>query len=108
VAWVARVGLAFVFALGMLSPASGKLYEPEFEPEVEVGVDGEVVAREGTQARIMRRAACSSRGGRWVRAHARPRAPQRLEPTVPEPPPPRWTRPRRAPPPVEDDGLSIG
>jgi hypothetical protein len=107
-AWVARVGLALVFALGMLSSASGKLYEAEYEPEVEVEVNGEVIAREGKQARVARRTASSMHGGGRGQGLARPRAPQRLEPTVPEPPRPRWQRPRRPPAPVEDDGLSIG
>jgi hypothetical protein len=108
VAWAARVALALVFALGMMSSTSRKLTEAEYEPVVEVGEDGEALAREGKSARVVRRHDAARRMGGWVWTVSRPRAPQRLDPTVPEPTPPRWLRPRRAPPPADDDGPSIG
>lgn len=108
-AWVSRVVLACVFAIGMLGPTSRTLVEAEAEPEpaVEIGEDGEVIAREDDLLRLVRRGA--SRGGpRWARRLAQTRPPQRVDPTVPSPTPPRWQRPRRAPPPSDEDGAAIG
>lgn len=108
-AWVSRVVLACVFAIGMLGPTSRTLVEAEAEPEptVEIGEDGEVIAREDDLLRLVRRGAARGGSG-WARRLARARAPQQVDPTVPSPTPPRWQRPRRAPPPSDGDGPSIG
>jgi hypothetical protein len=109
VAWASRVVVAVLFAIGMLGSAARPLSEAEAEqePVVEIGEDGEVVAREDELVRIVRR--CAAHGGPWwARKRARSRAPLRLDPTAPEPTPPRWQRPRRAPPPSDEDDASIG
>jgi hypothetical protein len=108
VAWAARVGLALVFAIGMLSAGGGKLKEAEYEPQVEVAEDIEVAARNGRQARVVRRTLWSWRDDCRPPVLVRPRAPQQLEPSVPTPSRPCWQRPRRAPPPDEDDDMTIG
>jgi hypothetical protein len=107
-AWGSRIVLAVLFAIGMLGSATRPLPEAQAEePVVEIGEDGEVVAREDELVRLVRRKA--PRGGApWARRLGRTRPPARLDPTVPAPTPPRWRRPRRAPPPSEDDGPSIG
>lgn len=107
VAWVSRAVLACLFAIGMLGTAGRTLQaEAEPEPAVEIGEDGEVLAREDDLVRLVRRG--SSHGGSWwARRLARVRPPLQVDPTVASPTPPRWQRPRRAPPP-SDDGSSIG
>lgn len=108
VAWASRLVLSFLFAVGMLGGGSRSLVEVEQEPTVEIGEDGEVGSREEKDARIVGRHAPHRRAGQ-ARALERSRPPQRLEPTVPSPTPPRWQRPRRAPPPADgDDDTSIG
>lgn len=98
--------LAFVFAFGMLSPTGGELYDEELDPTAEVDEDGEVLARQGTQSRATRRSAGST-AGPGVRAIASPRAPRRLGSTRNERGRHGWLRPRRVPPP-DDDDASIG
>ena len=106
-AWLSRVVLACLFAIGMLGTASRTLVEAEAEsePAVEIGEDGEILAREDDLVRLVRRR--GSQGGSWARGLARVRPPRQVDPTVPCPTPPRWQRPRRAPPP-SDDGPSMG
>jgi hypothetical protein len=97
-----------MIAFGMLGSAGRPLYEAEAErePVVEIGEDGEVLGREDELARAIRRHASHRRA--WqARGRARVRAPQRRVPPGPAPTPPRWQRPRRAPPPNDDDA-SIG
>lgn len=105
-AWASRLVLSVLFAVGMLGVGSRPLVESELEPTIEIGEDAEAVAREGKDARIVRRHA--SQRGTWPAGMVvRSRAPQRLEPTVRAPVPPRWQRPRRTPP-VDDDDIAIG
>jgi hypothetical protein len=108
-AWTSRVVLAVLFAFGMLGSATRPLFEgeAESEPVVEIGEDGETVAREEELYRVSRRHA--ARGGpRWARPRVRLRPPAKLEPTVDAPTRPGWQRPRRAPPPSDDDDIAIG
>lgn len=106
-AWASRLVLSVLFAVGMLGLGSRPLVESELEPTVEIGEDAEVFAREGKDARIVRRHA--SQRGTWLAGTvgARSRAPQRLEPTARPPGPPRWQGPRRTQP-ADDDDLAIG
>jgi len=101
--------LAGLFAIGMLGTAGRTLLEAEAEPEpaVEIGEDGEVLAREGVLGRLGRRGGSHGRSW-WARRLGRARPPRQVDPTVASPTPPRWQRPRRAPPPSGDDGPSIG
>jgi hypothetical protein len=106
VAWASRLVLSVLFAVGMFGAGSRPLVESELEPTVEIGEDAEVVAREGKDARIVRRHA--QQRGTWPASMvARSRPPQRLAPTVRAPVPPRWQRPRRTPP-ADDDDIAIG
>ena len=106
-AWASRVVLAVLFAFGMLGSATRPILErgAEKEPIVEIGEDGETVAREEELLRSFRRPA--SHGPRWARRLAGTRPPAKLDPTVAAPARPDWQRPRRAPPPGDDD-LAIG
>lgn len=108
-AWLSRTVLACLFAIGMLGTASRPLVEAEVEPEstVELGEVGEVLAREHALARLGRRTSSHGRSW-WARRLAWAQAPGQVDPTVASPTPPRWQRPRRAPPPSDDDGPSIG
>ncbi len=98
----ALVGLVLV--LGMLASTSARRSAGERELTVEIDEDGEVVSREGTDARVVRDAG-SAPGDSGVRELAVPRAPARLDPSGREPARPRWMRPRRVPP---DDDPVIG
>jgi hypothetical protein len=108
-AWCSRVVLAVLFAFGMLGSATRPLFggEAETEPVVEIGEDGENVAREEELHRLLRRHVPHS-GPRWARTLARARPPATLDPTVDAPTRPSWQRPRRAPPPSDDDDIAIG
>lgn len=106
-AWVSRVVLACLFAIGMIGASSRPLVEAEAEPVVEIGEDGEILAREDDLLRLVRRGG-SHGAARWAHQRVLARAPRQVDPTVPAPAPPRWQRPRRCPPPSDDDGPSIG
>lgn len=108
-AWASRVVLAVLLSFGMLGSVTRPLLEGEAEkePVVEIGEDGEAVAREEELLRFFRRHA-SHGGPRWARTLARTRPPAKLEPTVAAPARPGWQRPRRAPPPGDDDDIAIG
>ena len=109
VAWASRIVVAVLFAVGMLGSAARPLTEAEGEqePVVEIGEDGEAVAREEDLVRAVRRYA-SHGGPWWARKRTQARPPERLDPTVRAPTPPCWQRPRRASPPGDDDGTAIG
>lgn len=94
--------LSLVLALGVMGGSGRSVADPEQEPTVEISEDGELLAREGLESRVVRRHAalrCRSSS----RALARPSVPRALEPTARAPSPPGWQRPRRVPP-ADDDG----
>lgn len=93
-----------VFVLGTLASAGGKPYAAEGElVVVEHAEEGEPLASRSLELRMARRAAV--RGGAGGFGVTRARVPQRLDPTAPEPPRPSWPRPRRVPPPDDEDAI---
>lgn len=105
-AWAGRLALTLVFVLGTLASVGGRLAEAELEGErtVECGEEGEPLSSCGLRARVVRR---SAPHGPAAYGHALTalRAPPRLDAVAPEPPSPGWLRPRRVPPPDDEDAL---
>lgn len=101
-AWLARVVFAMVVMGGVLATAGATpvIGEAEGGDLVEESEDSETVEEASLHARATRQASAGSGAHRRERALHVPRS---LAPSVAAPTPPSWHRPRRAPPPDEDD-----